>query len=179
MFMGRPNGCIGLHQNTVHGVPVLPKNSVMCVRAVVNPRLRKRKFQSGCGWTHDPVDADTIGDIENARALFEGALADENGATNPEMWDAFLQFEHSHGTLSEATALEARRASALSDRRVQLPVHDSFQLMLRRGAVQGLWGCTLELRRYLEGVLQPADTKRSTSGRSTSGYAYQCFLFQN
>jgi hypothetical protein len=78
--------------------------------------------------------AGTSGDIENARALYENALADEAGLANPEMWDAFLKFEHQYGTLRDVLTVEARRAGILAERRVAVPPWDSFKMMQQRYA---------------------------------------------
>lgn len=79
--------------------------------------------------------AGTSGDIENARALYENALADEAGLANPEMWDAFLRFEHRYGTLRDILSVEARRAGILTERRVPLPPWDAFKTMQQRCAL--------------------------------------------
>ena len=39
-----------------------------------------------------------LGDLPNARALFERALTDTPPEAAPQLWDAFLRFEHEVGT---------------------------------------------------------------------------------
>lgn len=39
-----------------------------------------------------------LGDLANARALFERALTDTPADTAPRLWDAFLRFEYEVGT---------------------------------------------------------------------------------
>lgn len=52
--------------------------------------------------THNPTrpPATGLGDLANARALFERALTDTPPDTAPQLWDAFLRFEYEVGTMA-------------------------------------------------------------------------------
>lgn len=47
-----------------------------------------------------------IGNMDNARALFERALNATSAAAAPKLWDAFLAFEYRHGKLPAALAIQ-------------------------------------------------------------------------
>jgi cleavage stimulation factor subunit 3 len=55
-----------------------------------------------------------LGDVANARALFERALTATPTASAAPLWDAYLRFEHQVGTLAAAAAVEQRRRDALA-----------------------------------------------------------------
>lgn len=44
--------------------------------------------------------------MDNARALFERALTAATPAGAPRLWDRFLAFEHEHGSLAAALAIQ-------------------------------------------------------------------------
>lgn len=47
-----------------------------------------------------------IGNMDNARALFERALTAATPEGAPRLWNRFLGFEHEHGSLPAALAIQ-------------------------------------------------------------------------
>ncbi len=50
--------------------------------------------------------------MDNARALFERALTAATPEGAPRLWDAFLAFEHEHGSLDAVLAVQVGMADA-------------------------------------------------------------------
>ena len=55
---------------------------------------------------HTATAAAGIGNMDNARALFERALTAATPGGGPRLWDRFLAFEHEHGSLAAALAIQ-------------------------------------------------------------------------
>ncbi|GAB4817721.1 hypothetical protein N2152v2_004767 [Parachlorella kessleri] len=96
-----------------------------------------------------------LGDLPNARALFERALTDTSPEAAPQLWDAFLRFEYEVGTTAAIQSVEQRRREA-----VGRPTHDPLQVVLLKHKVLGLWpasGLQQQHFQRLLGLLPPLE----------------------
>jgi cleavage stimulation factor subunit 3 len=98
-----------------------------------------------------------LGDVANARALFERALTATAPAEAVPLWDAYLAFEQEVGTLQAARAVETRRRDACKELgRGQ----DAVRLAVLKYKFLELWpGPELHFRQLLgEGHAPPPET---------------------
>lgn len=97
-----------------------------------------------------------LGDLSNARALFERALTDAPSEAALNLWDAFLRFEYEVGTTEAIKAVEQRRLEAVGSQ-----PHDRLHVNLLKHKVLGLWPATdvqaLHFKRLL-GMVPPIET---------------------
>lgn len=94
------------------------------------------------------VCAGTVGDVENARLVYKNAVANEEVYRLPEIWEYFLDFEASYGTVQEMLTVEGQRRAALPAVAGQ-PL-DSVHAMRTRYTMLDLWPCTTAQRRHIE-----------------------------
>ena len=101
--------------------------------------------------------AGSAGDVDNARLVFQNALADEGAQRNPAMWRAFQAFEVQHGSIHELVQLEANWRAALPQEGFQKRAMAGLDRLRRRYTHFDLWPCTLAQRAHLEPLLEPRD----------------------
>lgn len=115
-----------------------------------------------------------IGDVENARALFERALmgiaADSTaagGGLQP-LWDAYVAFEYENGDLSSVQAVERRRSEALAG---CLTTNDQISLLLDKYRYLDLVPCSVEQSAHFQRLLgrQPASQQSGAGPRGEAG----------
>lgn len=94
--------------------------------------------------------AGTVGDIENARLVYKNAIANEEVYRLPEIWEYFLDFEASYGTVQEMLTVEGQRRAALPETAAR-PL-DSVHAMRTRYTMLDLWPCTIGQREHIEGL---------------------------
>jgi cleavage stimulation factor subunit 3 len=92
-----------------------------------------------------------IGDVTNARTLFERVLAEEANRKSQPLWERYLAFEFEFGDLPSALRLEKRARESLGE----LPGAGgasirSTQLLLLRYEEQGMWPVAPQLRQHLQ-----------------------------
>ncbi|CAL8466443.1 g5979 [Coccomyxa elongata] len=98
----------------------------------------------------------SINDVDNARQLFERALAavaDPDGRPDadlqPRIWERYIQVEYQTGKFSAVAELEERRRNALGDQ----PHTETVRLALLKYRYMDLWPCTDNDRHYLQQLL--------------------------
>lgn len=107
--------------------------------------------------TCSTLRAESTGAIDNARLLFQNAVADESAARDPAMRAAFVRFEAQYGSVAETTAAEAAWRSALAaaasaDALPAAAPATVVQQLYQRYCFLDLWPCTLRQRRHLEAI---------------------------
>jgi Suppressor of forked protein (Suf) len=111
--------------------------------------------------------AGSAGDVDNARLLFQNALAEESASKDPEMRAAFVRFEAQYGSVAEVAAAEAAWRAAVAGMAgaagTPAPAAAAVQHMRQRYCFFDLWPCTLQQRRHLEAVAGAAGGARCAS----------------
>lgn len=106
--------------------------------------------------------AGTVGDVENARLVYKNAIANEEVYRLPEIWEYFLDFEASYGTVQEMLTVEGQRRAALPETAAR-PL-DSVHAMRTRYTMLDLWPCTIGQREHIEGLQgMPRPGQKGTS----------------
>lgn len=118
-----------------------------------------------------PLHTD-IGDVTNARTLFERVLAEETNRKSQPLWERYLAFEFEMGDLPSALRLEKRARESLGE----LPGAGgasirSTQLLLLRYEEQGIWPVAPQLRQHLQQLVgrSPAGSSWSSGSAGLDG----------
>jgi hypothetical protein len=106
--------------------------------------------KKGCATRGEHADAAAAGDVMSARVAYKNAVANELVYKSPEIWEYFLEFEAEYGTVLEMLAVESQRLAALGERAGS--PRDILLTQQTRYTTMGLWPCTKEQRRYIEGL---------------------------
>lgn len=86
-----------------------------------------------------------VGDVANARALFERVLTEEVNRSCAVLWHRYLALEYDMGDLAGAVRLERRARDALGD-----SASEAVRTLLLRYGFAGVWPCTPAQRIHLE-----------------------------
>lgn len=89
-----------------------------------------------------------LGDVNNARALFERVLTDEANAKRRQLWERYVKFESEYGSIQAVMQVLAR-----VHEKVGSSTEDGLHLALARYRVGSTWPCTADQRMHLETVL--------------------------
>lgn len=104
-----------------------------------------------------------VGDVDNARALFERVITEENNRKSIKLWQRYMQIEYERGDLQAAARLEKRAREALGS-----STTTNLQLLVSRYQFLHVWPCSGQQRSYLEWVLGEPRAHFSFTSSSTT-----------
>eukprot|EP00879_Flechtneria_rotunda_P025212 GHRR01026781.1.p1 GENE.GHRR01026781.1~~GHRR01026781.1.p1 ORF type:complete len:542 (+),score=148.52 GHRR01026781.1:427-2052(+) len=116
-----------------------------------------------------------IGDIDNARALFERVLIEEANRKSVLLWERYLAFEFEMGDLQSALRLEKRARETLEDSGGAASSNSArnIQLLLLRYQFLDSWACPPYQKQYLMYMMgkgpAPPGFERQRRGGGTLG----------